>query len=148
MSKLRTTAELLQDSLWAGQNMGTLMSQRDALICCLAEGVSEELRRRPEPPEPECEADGQILLLLGERAWLHWGLDVYDWRAAQIASWSVPIACCVKCNGDEYASGGLTCRHTTHRQCWPEAWDEHAECRCPAHYRCSPWPSPSEDIAP
>jgi hypothetical protein len=58
------------------------------------------------------------------------GSDCYGWRAAQIASWSVPIACCIKCRRDERACGGLTCRHTTHRECWPEAFGDGAECHC------------------
>lgn len=96
------------------------------------------------------DAEQQIAFLLGET---HeqieqrgtGGSDCYGWRAAQIASWSVPVACCIKCRADEYGSGGLTCRHTTHRQCWPEAFVDGAECRCPARNRCAPWP---EDIHP
>lgn len=146
MSKPRTTAQLLQDSLWAGQNMGSLMTERDALICCLAEGVCAMMRRAPEPPAPEGEADEFALLLLGDRASRYWATpERYDWRAAHIASWDIPVACCIKCRRGECASGGLTCRHTTHRHCWPAAFRAGAECWCPGPYKCSPMPGASED---
>ena len=67
-------------------------------------------------------AEQQIALLLG---WTpeditrgaHGG-----WRAAQIASWRVPVACCVRCHGPDIACAGLAERGTTHRVCWPEAF--------------------------
>jgi hypothetical protein len=75
-------------------------------------------------PEPECPADEMILLLLGERAHFYRSTTGrYDWRAAQLASWPVPVACCVRCRGEEVGCGGLQCRHTIHSQCFPEAWD-------------------------
>jgi hypothetical protein len=74
------------------------------------------------------------------------GSDCYGWRAAQIRSWSVPVASCIRCRRTERGTGGLICRHTTHRQCWPEAFGPNAECRCPAPYRCLPLPRASEDI--
>lgn len=51
-----------------------------------------------------------------------WGEDCRGWRAAQIASGVVPVACCVRCRGEEVRTGGLHDRGTTHRQCWPEAF--------------------------
>ena len=74
-------------------------------------------------PAPECPADEQILLLLGERAAFFWIGKRFDWRAAQLTSWEIPVACCVRCREPVTASGGLTCRHTTHSACFPEAWD-------------------------
>jgi hypothetical protein len=52
-----------------------------------------------------------------------WGQDCRGWRAAQIASWDVPVACCIRCRRNEYGGAGLTYCHTTHRGCWPEAFD-------------------------
>ena len=75
-------------------------------------------------PTPECPADAVILLLLGDRADLHWGAERYNWHGAQIASWSVPVAACVRCRGEQVGCGGLTERGTTHRKCYPEAWLE------------------------
>ncbi len=78
-------------------------------------------------PEPECPEDEQILLRLGDKALNYWtsprGPARYDWRAAQIASWSVPVASCVKCRGEQVGGAGLVQRHTTHRGCFPEAYE-------------------------
>lgn len=77
------------------------------------------------PPAPECAADELVLLLLGEQARRHWATltsDRYNWRGAHIASWSVPVACCIKCRGEQVGCDGLSARGTTHRQCFPEAW--------------------------
>jgi hypothetical protein len=73
-------------------------------------------------PQPECPEDETILFLLGESVDRYWATrERYNWRGAQIASWSVPVACCVRCRGEEVGTGGLQFWGTTHRQCWPEA---------------------------
>ncbi len=81
-------------------------------------------KRMEREPVPECPEDFQILLLLGDSRHGYWATPTrYDWRAAQIASWSVPVASCVKCRGQQVGCGGLTGRQTTHRACFPEAYE-------------------------
>lgn len=118
----------LYDEAQRSHQMGTLMSGRQAQLCTVFDALHRSQLERPAPA-PECDADVTALLLLGDAATLHWTGDRYDWRSAHIASWSVPVACCIKCRGHEVGSGGLSCTHTTHRGCWPEAW-ESGECRC------------------
>ena len=103
--------------------MGTLMSQRQAVLCTLFDALVHSNADRPLPAA-ECEADETVLLLLGDTAKEHWRQDRYDWRLAHIASWSVPVACCIKCRGEEVGSASLAYQGTTHRTCWPEAWVE------------------------
>ena len=69
-------------------------------------------------PQPECPADTEILegLAIIDRETHFWRGDPlkYDWRAAQIASWSVPIGSCARC------------RRTVHWACW--RWRDRGHC--------------------
>lgn len=84
--------------------------------------MSRAGERRPQhgAPAPECDADELVLLLLGARAPQFWGPSGYDWRSAHAASWSVPVASCVRCRGEQYGCLGLRLRGTTHSACYPE----------------------------
>lgn len=80
----------------------------------------EYVRERAPLPEPECPADLEILeglaLLDPMRASRYWYArqDRYDWRAAQLASWTVPIGSCSRC------------RQTVHWACW--RWRNNGHC--------------------
>lgn len=121
MSK-QTPREYIEQTLRAANHAGSLMREPEALLCVLADAMAARARANAAPPPPECKADEQILLLLGQSAYRYWiAPDNFDWRSAQIASWGVPVACCARCRGEELDSGGLQCRGTTHSQCHPEA---------------------------
>ncbi|HEU4582677.1 MAG TPA: hypothetical protein VFS67_30680 [Polyangiaceae bacterium] len=89
--------------------------------------MAERARRfyRPAPP-PEQPSDELVLLLLGDEAGAHWSSPhahaTYNWRGAHIASWSVPVASCVRCRGPHVGGWGLQTRGTTHQQCFPEMY--------------------------
>lgn len=122
--KEQTPSEYVEETLRGANYMGTLMREPQILLCLAAQVVADKHHAAAAPPAAECAEDEQILLLLGSSSHrFRIGPDYFDWRAAQIASWSVPVACCIKCRGEERGCGGLSERGTTHSKCWPEAWE-------------------------